>query len=61
MRSKVGRIGMYAAGVFVLTNSFGAQVLANGVSVPEIDGNTISIGLTVLAGAALIIRSRLTK
>jgi len=58
MRSYIARLCSYCGGLIVLINAAGIHARATAVVTPEIDGSTLSVGLGLLAGAVLILRSR---
>ena len=59
MRTRLVGICAYGLGIITLLVATQSRVLAGlTVSVPEIDGASISVGLGVLAAGLLILRSR---
>ena len=59
MGSRLASVSVYGAGLFLTVLSMASPVLAGAQSVaPEIDGTTVSMGLGLLAGAVLLLRSR---
>jgi hypothetical protein len=60
MRLSVARLCAYCAGFLILVTSAGTQVQASltPAAAPEIDGSVMTVGLGLLAGAVLILRSR---
>lgn len=49
---------MYVAGLAMVLGSLVTPVMASIPTVPEIDASSLSLGLGLLAGAVLILRSR---
>jgi len=59
MHSRIGRAVMYGLGLAIMVGCMSNQVLlAALVPVPEIDGNSLSVGLAALSAGFLILRSR---
>jgi len=52
---------MYVAGLSMVLASLATPVIASTVGVPEIDASSLSVGLGLLAGAVLIVRSRMHR
>ena len=52
------RLGWYGLGLLMALVSVGSNVMAGGVQVPEIDGNTLTTGLGLLTAGILVLRSR---
>lgn len=52
------RKALYGAGFLTMVLSLGATVAAGTPGVPEIDGGALTMGLGLLSGSVLILRSR---
>lgn len=60
MRAGKARACGYALGLLLMVSAIGAQLLAAGpapVPTPEIDGNSIGVGLGLLAAGVLTLRA----
>ena len=52
---------MYVTGVMMVLASLATPVRAGAVTVPEIDSSSLSVGLGLITGAVLILRSRMHR
>ena len=55
------RVALWCIGMLVLVGSASTAVYATLAPVPEIDGGTLSAGLALLTGSAMILRSRMRR
>jgi hypothetical protein len=55
------RYGLLGLGVVTLVLSAARPSFATSLTVPEIDGGTVSVGLAALAAGALMLRARVRK
>ena len=59
MRSAIVRVGLYGCAGLMVAFSLGGSLLASPtVPTPEIDGNSLTTAVGVLAAGALILRAR---
>ena len=58
MRSQLVRAAIYGSGLLMIVGLVAVAPLGAQSRVPEIDGGSISAGLGLLTGVALILRSR---
>ena len=52
---------MKCFGLFLMLSAFAASAFAGVVTTPEIDGNSAASAVALLAGGALVLRSRRKK
>jgi hypothetical protein len=52
---------LYGAGMLTVLASLATPLVASIATVPEIDGTSLTAGLAVLAGAVMIVRSRIRR
>jgi len=52
---------MYVTGLLMVFASLATPVMAGVNTVPEIDSASLSVGLGLITGAALILRSRMRR
>lgn len=55
------RGAFYGAGLIAMVLSVHVGLAASGVTAPEIDGSSLTAGLSLLTAAVLIVRSRSRK
>jgi MYXO-CTERM domain-containing protein len=61
MSSRLVRTCLYGLGLLTILATTGIGLSATGVTAPEIDGGTVTMGLGLLAAGVLVLRARRSR